>query len=508
MIGKTLDEIFFGDSDGRREASRKDFMSLFYSDEVKYLNKITNEEYFVISGRKGTGKTVLAHYIKNKLEENDCNICNVDNMDTYLANKIEMFKNENLVNGEDKLFWQWILILEFSKIIIKEKNKSKILSKMPILNKDLIKLKKFLDTLCDKDGMKQIGKNKRMSDKIGLGIKKDSWNMSRDTTQEMAIEYSDSKYLSKLERLQELIINLKFKKNIYLILDDLDEVQTNIVTDYAFKNSIVGLLAACQTLNSRFKDLNKHSKFQIVVILREDILDSIHSISSNSNKIYDKTIRLWWSYSLEKSFSHPLIKMILYKIKNSLKSDIDDTKLYQDLFKIGKKNNRGNPRDSMVKHILERTMGRPRDIVAYFNCIKEEFPKNNNIDFSVIKKAEIKYSHWFYKEIVNEMSIYEEDEFITQVLDSLNKQNKKIFMFDEYKIFIQNHKLEYNKLTDCRKCIEFLYSFNVLGNTWDLNINQKLQRRYCWAYREDGCASPNFDQKFIVHSGLIKHFNL
>ena len=53
----TLREIFIGDPDGLAEAKNDKFLSFFYTKNRKYEELIGDKNKFLITGRKGTGKT-------------------------------------------------------------------------------------------------------------------------------------------------------------------------------------------------------------------------------------------------------------------------------------------------------------------------------------------------------------------------------------------------------------------------------------------------------------------
>ena len=61
----TLSDIEFGYADGDTESRLENFLDLFYTGNNKY-EEIMDNNHFIISGRKGTGKTILAKYIQLK----------------------------------------------------------------------------------------------------------------------------------------------------------------------------------------------------------------------------------------------------------------------------------------------------------------------------------------------------------------------------------------------------------------------------------------------------------
>ena len=62
-----LKDVLVGKANGLEEANDKAFADLFYTGNKKYQELRDNPDKFIISGRKGTGKTILAKYFENEI---------------------------------------------------------------------------------------------------------------------------------------------------------------------------------------------------------------------------------------------------------------------------------------------------------------------------------------------------------------------------------------------------------------------------------------------------------
>jgi len=62
-----LRDINIGQVSGEYESKNPDFEDLFYMGNKKY-EELSKPEKFIIRGRKGTGKTILAYYLKKRLK--------------------------------------------------------------------------------------------------------------------------------------------------------------------------------------------------------------------------------------------------------------------------------------------------------------------------------------------------------------------------------------------------------------------------------------------------------
>ena len=61
-----LSDIFIGNPDGLSEARNKKFDTLFYNKNNKYQLLQADPSKFIITGRKGTGKTLLGKYYEKR----------------------------------------------------------------------------------------------------------------------------------------------------------------------------------------------------------------------------------------------------------------------------------------------------------------------------------------------------------------------------------------------------------------------------------------------------------
>ena len=64
-----LKEIFVGDPDGLAEAQKDNFNDFFYKKNRKYEELEKNSNKFIVTGRKRTGKTLLAKYYELQIQK-------------------------------------------------------------------------------------------------------------------------------------------------------------------------------------------------------------------------------------------------------------------------------------------------------------------------------------------------------------------------------------------------------------------------------------------------------
>ena len=92
-----LKDLCLGFADGDTESSKDNFKDLFYTGNNKYDEITDNEMKFIISGQKGTGKTILGRYLEETYKEKgiECKIFNKN--DITLIKLIE--KKYTFLNG-------------------------------------------------------------------------------------------------------------------------------------------------------------------------------------------------------------------------------------------------------------------------------------------------------------------------------------------------------------------------------------------------------------------------
>ena len=115
-----LKNLFVGNADGDIESKKELFKDMFYKENKKY-DEINNNWYkFIISGPKGSGKTILGQYIK-KVYEDDGIQCKILKSDSIALSKLINIGKDSLDRSEIILFYKWFILVEISKIVLAKK---------------------------------------------------------------------------------------------------------------------------------------------------------------------------------------------------------------------------------------------------------------------------------------------------------------------------------------------------------------------------------------------------
>lgn len=96
-----LSEIKLGYTDGAQEARMENFTSLFYEDDEVVKQLKTDNSIFIITGRKGVGKTLLSEYYMNYCSKEFNSICATINANNILETYLKEFGTGKIIDNEE-----------------------------------------------------------------------------------------------------------------------------------------------------------------------------------------------------------------------------------------------------------------------------------------------------------------------------------------------------------------------------------------------------------------------
>ena len=516
-----LGEIYIGDVDGRDEAQRGNFEKIFYKDNKKY-EEIKGQNKFIICGRKGTGKTILAHFIKKQSLLEKEKICEVRDLNNFNLQKLNDIGNRDLSPMEFDLFWKRVILIELAKLAIDRHN---IKSNIPLSSHN--KLKRYLYKKYGKlnDTYKIIEKiiKKSKISQSDLGVeshkgKKFFGKQADRREQEYSNKCVPKEYYNDLEQLERLVMQVLGKSYaitlIYDDLDELDELDDKINQSKFYRSLIIDLIKTVKEINYSLKEkIDKETK--IILAIRSDILDSLQWHATNLNRIAsDSIVDLQWIDTDYKSIKHPLMDLILTKIKNSVPefNSLSKQAIFNRMFphKIEGK--------EVIKYLSDYSFGRPRDVIKYLGIIKNRFPNEFCFRAEFFIECKQEYSNWFFNELINELYIHEEKGFIEDCISLVSQHKKSVFRLSDLENYYDKYKEQYPNIKNLKEVINILYKYGIIGNSWPKSRKRNLTPKdkkdsannynYSWAYRPDASDKPNYSQTFVIHNGLKRKFSV
>lgn len=495
-----LRDIFIGKADGLTEAKRKDFTNLFYNGNNAYTQLVEDDAKFMISGRKGTGKTILAKYYEQEVK-NDGGITRFVNGNDVLLSHIKEIGNDDLEDKKVASFIKYTVLYEISVLIIE--NKIDILKSADLWNivkyiKTLSKLQKIVNNRRKNGNFSISDFSKEYESNIMSTISKGGFVFGSNDKVGKKENYKKNSYYALIDNLEEMVLLLAKKKQIALIFDDIDEyIEKAYDNDvfYLFLNKFVEIV---HEVNEDFC-LKTKKKSKVILLMRSDIIDQMQTKSSNINKIVtDSQILLNWIRYIknEAPEENMLMDLILTKIKNSNTNLKEKTnhEIYSMFFpeKVGN--------TKFISYIFNESHGRPRDIINLLNIIRKSNPKETKFTEEMFIKAEKEYSRCFKDEVKNEMVLFYPSEMITSCFRVVTLIGKTKFRVEDIENVIEKCAGQVHPVNSSKEFVDIMYDAGVIGNFW----KKGNLKKYSFKYREDGNEFPDYRTYFTVHMGLRK----
>lgn len=352
-----LSEIKLGYTDGAQEARMENFTSLFYEDDEVVKQLKTDNSIFIITGRKGVGKTLLSEYYMNYCSKEFNSICATINANNILETYLKEFGTGKIIDNEEFVaFIKFHIYKSISEQIFQRKIRDiKIKNRVPFfIARERLRCfvkKRYSENnfYCDEFDVVKNGD-------CNLNINKTNGNIGVQSNK----RYKKNRYYNILDRICNLVFDCLKYTSVVISNDDLDEIDYSNITNGkdSYIKFLLRYIQACKELNL---ELSNHSK--CLVVIRDDILNSLNSYSGNFNKtISDCSVRINWIESQNKRpWEYKMAKMVLKKIRaSSLEyENCSDQVIYEALF----------PEKVLDHNTFETLMaysyGRPRAVIYW-----------------------------------------------------------------------------------------------------------------------------------------------
>lgn len=474
MKGLKLSDIYLGVNDGKKEARYKADFEKYFFDYNNLHERVLEPAIFLILGRKGSGKTILAEYIK-KTCSGAISFIDIRSYKDFKFHELVHLKSGDVSPNEYFAIWEWVILLDLAKIVIQDEGipTSKEKTRLATFFKE-----NYTSLTIDAKKVVEITKQHKIKGSL----------LKQEAEYGGTSKQSEGSYLQYLEDLREVVIYLLSTSNseYALFYDELDDRFRN--EDY-YKNSIISLIKAADKINMLC--LDNGGKCKIYALLRTDIFATLND--PDLNKIVEVNgLTIDWGNKVDKS--SPLFELVLTKASKSV-SALEELSLegrFKRLF----------PQDinhiEPERFILERTLFRPRDIVTYLNLIIKQYPSTSYFGFKGFLDLKKPYSDYLLREIRNEMCGHLSDDEIDAGLQLIKQFNRHSFKYNDINIYWDKNKAKFKEI-ELDNILSTFFRFNIIGNRWFKEERQK--NFYSWAHR-DPRATLDFDKEMIVHLGL------
>lgn len=494
--------IFLGSPEAEAESNDNARIPLIdvYEDFHGLLEGLSHEK-FIVTGRKGSGKSALGEYvyIQSLGEPNSfCRFIRKSEFD--LETVVQLGESVGIPVDRDSLF-RWIIYTNILEMLVKnpaiENNKDySLLQQFLRKNSGYIKINEF--------------EIKQLIEKQGLSVNTENFARFFRTkfSKDIEIKSERAPYYKLLPHLEELIIillesedNIINKNSYALFFDDLD---VGFSTENPSSvDSVMSLIRTCRYINNEVFG-KRNLKAKAIILLRDDIEAYLATRYADSAKIFSSyTARIDWyqeAYASSQQDENELNlkkfinKRISYAFKKA-KLQFNSADPWSSLVNYSDKTNTDK---SSFKYVVSQTLFRPRDLLLFFLPLDSgqyPIPLNYN-DISILANH---YAEELAREIKNELSSFYTQiqiETIFKALGEISKSNSR--SFEGAISLIRDNCKDLNE----KSVLEFLFDRSIIGM-----VDQK--NWYTFKCRISSTRSPlislDDSQAIVVQHGIKKY---
>lgn len=471
------------------QAEKDDYLIQCFHDSG-FIKKIIENDYSLVVGRKGTGKTALARFIEAGFRDHDLLSSSRISITSFSEERITT--NNSSVKEKILVF----VLLQTAKNLYDS-------GFLAITSLDYWRAVFKQTGLTNASTYESFHTTSKKND-FKVGIPKIFGGTLQETNESTVLQISSENiFNSIIESLEEIGGQTSF---LYFV-DDLSD----FLDDYN-KKSLLEDIEIIQEVLLRLDSYNTHSKnhqrgLRFVVCIRDDLFDYMKG--SNINKLRTNTLYLSWS---EESFAGLLIRRLPHFSRNleealkspisSIKSVFPDNLFDKKLAAFDTKRYGTN----FYAYMVAVSFNRPRDFLAFCYAMRERLSLKNAISFENIDAAEIEYSDYFKNEIQDELYLasqlldFDSDKtFLDKMIDVLAEREN----FNSNQLRTTLSPLLKEKTSIGRKRIEqFVYQLWLYGI---IGYKEKRDKFIHFRYLSSGAILlPEKLEQYIyyLHRGL------
>lgn len=464
-----------------------------FEDYLGVINKLQSEK-FIISGRKGCGKSAIAERIYSISRDNSLYFCDFIKKGDIDIEKITQISNIKDLFITQELIIEWILLIKFVNQLVSNEAISS--------QKEIQDLKIFL--------RKNSGFVDIKSHQIEEILQSQGWEINVDYFKRFLsakfgnrfdIKSGKAPFYKLLPHLKatikELLLTTLNKDNFYiLIFDDLD-IGFNSKDENNIK-TLLNILRIVKEYNISFfgkEGLNA----KIILLLRDDISRVLINKDADTAKLFSsyEIPLIWYNHiNVYKNEEEILIKKFINKrIEHNFEKnefEYDKDKPWESLIQSDASYNH-----SSFKYIVDHTLIRPRDLILFFKPLPE-------MKFQIpLSKSDVntllgKYSIEFVKELKNELAAHYSPTQIDSIFNALYNSTNEDVTFG----FIENELKNNGFNENIVQLLELLFDLSIIGN---LSLTGKTYFKH-WE-QDDEIFKFNKYDKIVLHFSLRNYCN-
>lgn len=440
--------LYFGKPEAESEDKKGQSLVEYFDDYLGILGELQNRR-FIFVGRKGTGKTAIAKYIKDESDKSDDSFACILKMSDINIEKLVQGSRD----GEEYELMEWLVLLNLTKLIVKSGSAK--------YTKEFSKLETFLERNTGSVDVDQKELIERLSTKKG----EMNFDVLRHGFRGIIEKYFQNKeqsapYYKMIAPLKEILkwlFNTEDVKNreFWILIDDLD-VNYKLENE-ADNKKLMDLIRIVRVYNT---DILKENS-RILIFIRKDICNHIVNKYNDSAKIIQSNdIPINWYFPPSddndeddiplKKLADRRIRIAFEKIGRTIPFNkspwdclIEESSIYNG---------------TSFKYVLDYTFYRPRDIVTFLDAVsscKCPIPLNSGNVRNALKR----YIEKTINEIKSELRLCFVDQtniLFNDVFPYINNNNPSLPELEE---FIESLGFE----KDAKEVVDILLQYALIG---------------------------------------------
>jgi hypothetical protein len=253
------------------------------------------------------------------------------------------------------------------------------------------------------------------------------------------------------------------------------------------KGLIIGELKAARALNQQLHHAGMPAP--VITFLRSDIYQAVQF--NDKNKMATSIERLEWT-------DERLMDVLVRRIAASLHIDPKDA--WKAAFSESEMRQRARPQS----YFIRRTMGRPRDVIAFAIHCRDVAVENQRsiVETADIYDAENRYSQHLLAELSDEL--HKQLPALATLLDTLRGLGRMSFMVADWIEAARRRSPEISE-TDAKAQLGTLYDASVVGVARVGGSKGGSQQVFTFTA---AAPKPDFSGRIYVHPGLKKGLQL
>jgi hypothetical protein len=418
--------------------------------DANFIEELLSHNFTIVTGRKGTGKTALAKFLKEKYKNWGIDFAYRLSVDEFTGQFNGKFESVAEQMPEIILFY---ILTRTTQLLLENGHFNK-------------KNSEYWNNFLMENGLQDINEYKAFVE----------WA----STHEAEVDFKIFDGKNTKERRKTTISNttgnlfnslyksLLPKKKVLIFIDDLtdylDRTDKNRLTQ---EISIVrDILLRLDKYNSTLVTENKNLSF--ICCIRDDLWG--HMEGSNINKLKNNSLKLRWD---EKSFCSLLIRRLPFFQSDQKKSLENPEAAITEQFpneifrKILAESGTKKFKTNFYAYMMAVSFNRPRDFLKFCYAMRARLSEKHPVEIQNIESAEVEYSDYFIGEIKDELFLlskvigFKDDlENIKKLIHLLSK--KESFGYGELRTEIAKY-LENPSHCNVFRFIKELWWYGILG---------------------------------------------